>query len=68
MDIINKDFESLPKEIKLDYSIRKQILWESENASERELSEKEVEFIRQFKSNNPVIGYKQWPKFKDTPI
>ena len=48
MDIINKDFESLPKKIKLDYTIRKQILWESENASEKELSEKEVEFIKHF--------------------
>ena len=34
MNIINADFDSLPKEIKLDYTIRKQILWESENASE----------------------------------
>jgi hypothetical protein len=66
MDIINKDFDTLPKEIKLDYSIRKQILWESETASEKELSEKEVEFIKLLKSNNPDIGYNQWPKFKDT--
>ena len=64
MDIINADFENLPKEIRMDYSIRKQILWESEDASETELSVKEVEFIRQFKSNDPAIGYNQWPKFK----
>ena len=48
MDIINKDFNILPKEIQLDYSIRKQVLWESENATEKELSEKEVQFIRQY--------------------
>jgi hypothetical protein len=64
MDIINADFEKLPKEIRMDYTIRKQILWESEDASEAELSEKEVEFIRQYKSNDPAIGYNQWPKFK----
>ena len=64
MNIINADFDSLPKEIKLDYTIRKQILWESENASEKELSEKEVEFINRFQSNNPTIGYNQWPKYK----
>jgi hypothetical protein len=65
MNLINADFETLPKEVKLDYTIRKQILWESEHASERELSEKEVEFITQFQSNNPKIGYNQWPKFKN---
>jgi hypothetical protein len=66
MDIINTDFETLAKEIKLDYTIRKQILWDSENASEKELSEKEVEFIKHFQSNNPTIGYNQWPKFKNS--
>lgn len=65
MEIINRDFETLPKEIKLDYTIRKQILWESETASEKELSEKEVEFIKQFHSNNSKIGYNQWPKYQD---
>lgn len=64
INIINTDFDTLPKEIKLDYTIRKQILWESENASEKELSEKEVEFIRHFQSNNPEISYNQWPKYK----
>ena len=65
MDLVNADFDTLPKAIRLDYTIRKQILWESENASEKELSEKEVVFIREFESNNPKIGYNQWPKFKD---
>jgi hypothetical protein len=55
----------LPKEIRLDYTIRKQILWESETASEKELSEKEVEFIKYYQSNKPKIGYNQWPKHKD---
>ncbi len=63
MDIINADFEKLPKEIRMDYSIRKEILWESENASEPELSKKEVEFIREFRSNDPTIRYNQWPKY-----
>lgn len=65
MEVINRDFETLPKKVKLDYTIRKQILWESETASEKELSEKEVEFIKQHQSNNPKIGYNQWPKYKD---
>ena len=40
MDIINADFQNLPEEMRKDYTIRKQILWESETASEEELSAK----------------------------
>jgi hypothetical protein len=64
MELINSDFENLPKEQPLDYMIRKQILWESETATESELSAKEVEMIRQHRSNDPEIDYNQWPKFK----
>lgn len=64
MDIINEDFQNLPEEICKDYTIRKQILWESEDCNESELSQKEIEYIRKFQSNNPDIGYNQWPKFK----
>ena len=63
MDIINEDFKNLPKEVQKDYTIRKQILWESEDCSESELSQKEVELIREHQSNNPTIGYSRWPKF-----
>ena len=51
MEIVNADFAKLPKEKQLDYTIRKQILWESETATESELSLKEIEFIRQHQSN-----------------
>jgi len=64
MDIINDDFQNLPDKIRKDYTIRKQILWESEDCSESELSKKEIEFIHKYKSNDPNIGYNQWPKFK----
>jgi len=70
MDIINEDFSKLPKELRDDYTIRKQTLWESETAtekelSEKELSEKEIELIREHKANDPRIGYNRWPKFND---
>ncbi len=64
IDIINDDFQNLSESIRKDYTIRKQILWESEVASDKELSMKEVEFIRQFRSNDPTIGYNRWPKPK----
>jgi len=43
IDVINADFEKLPEAIRKDYSVRKQILWESEDCTEEELSAKEVE-------------------------
>ena len=63
INIINKDFEKLPESVKRNYQVRKEILWQSESATEEELSKKEVEFIRKYQSNNPEIGYNQWPKF-----
>ena len=64
MDIVNADFEWLPDEVRKDYKIRKQILWESEDCDESELSTREVEYIRQYQSNNPEVGYNRWPRFK----
>lgn len=64
MDIVNADFERLPKELRLDYAIRKQILWESETATEKELYAMEVKMIREHRSNDPAIGYNRWPPFK----
>jgi len=63
IDIINEDFATLPEEIRRDYTIRKQILWESSTASEPELAAKEVELIRKYRSNDPEIGYNRWPKY-----
>jgi hypothetical protein len=62
MDVVNADFQSLPKEQQLDYSVRKQILWESDDCSDAEVNAKEVEFIRKYESNNPDVGYNRWPK------
>jgi hypothetical protein len=51
-------------EEKRDFSIRKEILWESDSALDSEVNNKEVELIILYGSNNPEIGYNQWPKFK----
>ena len=61
-DLIEKDFS---REEKQNFTIQKEILWESETASNSDVSMKEVEFIRQFKSNDPAIGYNRWPKFTE---
>ena len=64
IETVNKDFARLPDDVKRDYTVRKQILWESSECTLEELSAKEVEFIRNFGSNNPKVGYNRWPKYK----
>ena len=65
MEVVNQDFENLSEEIRKDYTIRKQILWESESCTESDLSKKEVEYIREYESHNPNIGYNRWPKYNE---
>lgn len=48
----------------MDFTIRKQILWESFTEDIKEVNKVEVELIRKYQSNNPEIGYNLWPKFK----
>lgn len=59
-ELIAQDFT---REERRDFTIRKEILWESETASKEEVNQKELEYIRKYESNNPAIGYNQWPKF-----
>ena len=40
-----------------DFTIRKQILWESESATIQELNKKEFEFILLHRSSDPKVGY-----------
>jgi len=59
--LIASDFT---REERRDFSIRKQILWESDTASIKEVNQKEIYYIRLYNSNNPDIGYNRWPRFK----
>jgi len=60
---IAKDFTP---EQQRNFTIRKEILWESESASNSEVNAKEVEMILFYKSNDPVIGYNLKPKFRQS--
>ncbi len=51
--LIEKDFT---REQRRDLIIKKEILFESENNTDQEINRKEVEFIKQYQSNNPSIG------------
>lgn len=56
-NLIAKDFT---RQQRMDFTIRKEILFESEDTNE--INQKEAEFIRQYRSNDTDIGYNQWPK------
>ncbi len=58
-DYIAKDFTD---EDRMDMTIRKEIIFESEDASE--VNKIESKFILEHRSNDPDIGYNRWPKFK----
>lgn len=57
--LIELDFSEVEKK---NFTITKEILFESEEVSI--INKKEVELILKYHSNNPKIGYNQWPKFK----
>jgi hypothetical protein len=57
--LIEKDFT---REQRADFTIRKEILWESETASHSEVTRVEIHFIRALRSNDPTVGYNKWPK------
>ena len=59
--LIEKDFR---REERRDFTIRREILWESETATDCEVSQKEVEYIRWYRANDPTVGYNQWPRLK----
>ena len=49
-----------------DFTIRREVLWESATATDAEVNEVEVEQIRAHRSNDPAIGYNRWPKHRPT--
>ena len=50
-----------PEELR-DFTIRREVLWESATASDQEVNAKEVELIRLHRSNDPEVGYNRWPR------
>ena len=58
---IEKDFT---RKQRRDFTVRRQILWESATAPDREVRRRENEYIVALKSNDPAIGYNRRPKFK----
>src|SRR4051812_45841454 len=57
-----------PPERRQSFSITKEILWESDIATDGEVRQKEKEFILALRSSDPAVGYNKWPKCKDLKI
>lgn len=62
-ELIARDFA---REQRRDFTIRREILWESETATDAEASRMEAKYIRELRSNDPDVGYNRWPKFRTT--
>jgi hypothetical protein len=52
---------------RLDLTVRKQILWESDTATDAEVRAMEVNLIRETGANNPAIGYNVLPRYIGPP-
>jgi hypothetical protein len=50
---------------RFDLTLRKEILGESETATDAEVRKKELELIREAGANNPEIGYNVLPRWRD---
>jgi hypothetical protein len=59
--IVAADFT---REQRRDFTVRRELLWESETATNSEVNLKEIEYINVFRSNDPAIGYNRRPKHK----
>lgn len=57
--LIEQDFT---EDQRRDFTIRKEILWESQAASRSEITMAELGFIRGLRSNDPAVGYNRWPR------
>lgn len=58
-EYIAKDFTA---EERLDMTIRREVIFQSYDASE--INKIESKLILEHDSNNPAVGYNQWPKYK----
>src|SRR5215203_975222 len=51
------------REQRRDFVVRKEILFESESATDAEVRAIELAMIRELRSNDPAVGYNRWPRF-----
>lgn len=60
--------EQIAADLELDQhrfnvTLRKEILWESESATDAEVRAMEIKLIRETDANNPEVGYNRMPRW-----
>lgn len=63
-ELIAHDFTP---EQRRSFTVTRDVLWESETATNAELSHAEDRFITELGANDPTVGYNQWPRFRADP-
>jgi hypothetical protein len=48
---------------RIELTLSKEILWESETATDAEVRAMEVRLIKEHRANDPAIGYNRLPRF-----
>jgi len=59
--LVAKDFT---RKQRRDFTIRREIIWESDTATDEEVAQVEAAYIRALGANDPTMGYNEWPEFK----
>ena len=59
--LVAKDFT---RKQRRDFTVRREIIWESDTATDEEVSQTEAAYIRALGANDPKMGYNEWPEFK----
>jgi hypothetical protein len=63
-EIIARDFT---RDERRSFTVTREILWESESATDADVSSVEVAMIHRHCSNDPSIGYNRWPPVRPEP-
>jgi hypothetical protein len=50
------------------FTVTRDVIWASETATDAEVTEAELRFIRELRSNDPAVGYNRWPKHRPASI
>lgn len=56
--------EDFSRSERLCFTVSREILWESSDATDREVRKIEQRLIVELKANNPATGYNRSPKYK----
>jgi len=59
-ELINADLA----DVRMDITVRKEILWESDVATDSEVRAKEIELIVATGANDPAVGYNKTPRYR----